>query len=411
MTLVRLVLVFGLLAGLLAVSVHSFAEFTPEVGTTETLPENTGQQWVWLYGFRAPNMGDSRAFLMDDSGHQLGQLNMGFWAKTVINARTRGEIITLETYFSRGTRGERTDVVVLYDARTLSPSREVVIPPKRLNAVKTRHLAVLSEDEKILLVVNYTPAQSISIVDLDAGTVVEEVETPGCSVLYTAGARDYYAVCADGSFLQLKIDDTGRVVTKRRTESLFDAVGDFLTISGSRIGDTWYFVSRDNNLYGITMRGDNIHLKGKWPLVTDAEREDGWMLAGQEHTAVHEASGRLYVLMQKGEPDDFEGPGSAVWVFDTAASREKVLKQQEIPMQEMTMSIDVSQGDKPRLYSLDIHIPLNTLATYWMALTEGEDSIASLVSQRANVYDALSGEHLHSTDMLPSGAVLGIKAW
>ena len=75
------------------------------------------------------------------------------------------------------------------------------------------------------------------------------------------------------------------------------------------------------------------------------------------------------------------------------------------------MSIDVSQGDKPRLYSLDFHIPLNTLATYWMALTEGEDSIASLVSQRANVYDALSGEHLHSTDMLPSGAVLGIKAW
>ena len=396
-----------ILAGLLAVAVHSHAEFTPEFATTEVLPENTGQQWFWIYGFRAPNMGDSRGFLMDENGHQLGQLNTGFWAKTLINAPKRNEIITLETYFSRGTRGDRTDLVVFYDARTLSPTREVIIPPKRMNAVRSRHLAVLSEDEKFLLVVNYTPAQSVTIVDLDAGAVVEEVETPGCSVLYAAGPRDYYAVCANGSFLQLKIDDAGRVVARRRSEPLFDAVGDFLTISGSRIGDTWFFVSRDNNIYGITMAGDDISLKGKWPLVTDSERDDGWMIAGMEHTAAHEASGRLYVLVQQGEPDSFEGPGSAVWVFDTSTME----KQQEIAMNEMTMSIAVSQGDKPQLYTLDFHIPLNTLATLWMVLTEGEDSIAPLLNQRANVYDAMHGEHLTSSDILPPGAVLGIKAW
>ena len=62
-----------ILAGLLAVAVHSHAEFTPEFATTEVLPENTGQQWFWIYGFRAPNMGDSRGFLMDENGHQLGQ--------------------------------------------------------------------------------------------------------------------------------------------------------------------------------------------------------------------------------------------------------------------------------------------------------------------------------------------------
>jgi methylamine dehydrogenase heavy chain len=403
MRLLRLVT----LAGFFAMAVPSHAEFTPEFATTEVLPEHTGQQWFWLYGFRAPNMGDSRAFLMDENGQQLGQLNMGFWAKTLINSPKRGKIITLETYFSRGTRGERTDVVVLYDARTLSPAREVIIPPKRLNAVKTRHLAVLSEDEKFLLVVNYTPAQSVTIVDLDAGAVVEQVETPGCSLLYSAGPRDYYAICANGTFLQLKIDDGGRVVARRRSEPLFDAVGDFLTISASRIGDTWYFVSRENNIYGITMAGDRISLKGKWPLVTDAERDDGWMIAGMEHTSAHEASGRFYVLVQRGEPDDFEGPGSAVWVFDTAT----MAKQHEIEMDELTMSIAVSQGDNPQLYTLDFHIPLNTLATLWMALTEGEDSIAPLLSQRANVYDAMTGEHLRSSDMLPPGAVLGIQAW
>ena len=403
MKILRLVM----LAVLVAVAGQSHAEFTPEFATTEVLPDPAGQQWFWLYGFRAPNMGDSRAFLMDENGQQLGQLNMGFWAKTVINAPARNEIITLETYFSRGTRGERTDVVVTYDERTLSPVSEVIIPPKRLNAVKTRHMAELSEDEKFLLVVNYTPAQSVTIVDLDAGTFVEEVETPGCSVLYAAGQRDYYAICANGSFLQLKLDDSGHVVKRRRTEPLFDAVGDFLTISGSRIGDTWYFVSRDYNIYGITMAGDDISLQGKWPLLSDDERDDSWMIAGLEHTTAHEASDRLYVLMQQGEADVFEGPGSAVWVFDTNTME----KQQEIAMQELTMSIAVSQDDKPRLYALDFHIPLDTLATVWMAVTEGEDSITPLIQQRANVYDAVSGEHLLSSDKLPSGAVFGVKPW
>ncbi|MEM1436739.1 MAG: amine dehydrogenase large subunit [Pseudomonadota bacterium] len=395
------------LAVLLLVAEYSVAEFTPEFATTEVLPEHDGQQWFWVYGFRAPNQGDSRAFLIDEKGHQLGQLNMGFWAQTVINAPKRGAVITLETYFSRGTRGERTDVVVLYDERTLAPAREVIIPPKRLNAVKTRHLAVLSEDERFLLVVNYTPAQSVTIVDLDVGAVVEEVETPGCSVLYTAGPRDFYSICGNGSFLQLKLDDTGHVVARRRSEPLFEAVGDFLTISASRIGDTWYFVSRNNNVYGITMAGDDISLKGKWPLVTAAERAAGWMIAGMEHTTAHQASGRLYVLVQQGEPESFEGPGSAVWVFDTAAME----KSQEIAMDEMTMSIAVSQGDQPRLYTLDLHIPLNSLATFWMALTDGEESIVPLLSQRANIYDAVSGAHLRSSDLLPPGGVLGIKAW
>ncbi|MDB3989640.1 amine dehydrogenase, partial [Pseudomonadales bacterium] len=187
----------------------------------------------------------------------------------------------------------------------------------------------------------------------------------------------------------------------------FDAVGDFLTISGSRIGDTWYFVSRDYNIYGITMAGDDISLQGKWPLLSDDERDDSWMIAGLEHTTAHEASDRLYVLMQQGEADVFEGPGSAVWVFDTNTME----KQQEIAMQELTMSIAVSQDDKPRLYALDFHIPLDTLATVWMAVTEGEDSITPLIQQRANVYDAVSGEHLLSSDKLPSGAVFGVKPW
>lgn len=381
--------------------------FAQEFATSEVLPERDGQQWFWIYGMRSPNQTDSRGFLMDENGQQLGQLSTGFWSQSLIPARSRGEIITLETYLSRGTRGERTDLVVIYDERTLAPKTEIVIPPKRINAVRPGVTAALSDDEKFLLVVNYTPAQSVTIVDLNAGTVIEEVETPGCSTVFAAGNRDFYAICGNGGFMHLGLNDAGRVETKRRTEPMFDAVNDFLTVSASRAGNTWYFVSRQNNIYSFTMEGDQIERNGTWPLVTEAEREDGWMIAGMQHTAVHESSSSLYVLVQQALPEHFEDPGSAVWVFDTSSMEKRL----EIEMEELTTSIAVSSGSNPRLYTLDMHFPIPALATIWMALSQGESSLIEVLRQRANVYDASTGEHLLSSSMIPSGFVSGIRAW
>lgn len=400
----RNLLVFGLL--LLAEMLHADT-FVPEFPSTVILPDHSGHEWFWMYGFRAPNQGDSRAFLMGEKGQALGQLSMGFWAQSLLTTRSRGEIITLETYLSRGTRGERTDLVVLYDENTLLPNREIIIPPKRMNAVRAGVTARLSEDERLLLVVNYTPAQSVTIVDLETGAFVEEVETPGCSSLYDGGVRDFYAICGNGSFLHIKLDDAGHVVERNRSESLFDAVNDFLTVSGSRIGNTWYFVSRQNYIYGIRMTPSGVAVAGKWPLVSDDEREDGWQIAGLSHTAAHSETGQFYVLVGQAEPHEFEAPGSEVWVFDTATMK----KTREISMEELTLSIDLSQGSRPKLYALDFHIPLNMGATVWMALMEGEDSLMEVIRQRANVYDATSGDHLFSSEMIPGGFVSGIRAW
>ena len=381
--------------------------FVPEFPSTVELPAHDGHEWFWLYGFRAPNQGDSRAFLMGEKGEALGQLSMGFWGQSLHYAKSRGEIIALETYFARGTRGDRTDLVVLYDEKTLLPNREIIIPPKRMNAVRAGVTARLTEDERFLLVVNHTPAQSVTIVDLASGEFVEEAETPGCSSLFDGGARDFYAICGNGSFLHLKLDDTGHVIERSRSESLFDAVNDFLTVSGSKIGDTWYFVSRQNNIYGIRMTPDGVSVAGKWPLVSDSEREDGWQIAGLSHTAAHRETGRFYVLVGQAEPHEFEAPGSEVWVFETVT----MTKTGEISMEEPTLSIDVSQGSSPKLYALDFHIPLNMGATLWMALMEGEDSLLEVIRQRANVYSAISGEHLFSSEMIPGGMVTGIRAW
>jgi len=381
------------------------AEF--ETATVETLPDHKGQGWFWVSGMRAPNITDGRGFLFDRDGKQLGQVSTGLWFNSLVPADQRGELLSVETYFSRGTRGTRTDLVVGYDPHTLSPQWEVEIPPKRMNSVKTTGLTVLSEDERFLLVVNYTPAQSVSIVDVKTRRFISEVETPGCSVLYAGGNRDYYSICGNGGFMHLRLDEQGNASIVKRTPPLFDPVDDFLSIAASRLSDTWYFVSIQNNVYAITMTAEGAELQSKWSLVTDSERSSDWRISGLHHTAVHEATGRLFVLMHQGEPHTFEEPGTHVWVYDVAEQK----KVQTIAMNDLTMSIDVSHGPEPQLLTLDMHIPLPFLAMIWTYFMEGEAALIPLAQQVVNMYDADTGSHLGITAPLPNGYVSTVKAW
>jgi len=394
---------------LLALSSIAMAQsFSPEKAFTEKLPKNTGQEWFWAYGFRMPSAVDGQAFLFDEHGERLGQLSTGFWFNSLINAKLRNEIITTETYFSRGTRGERTDIVAIYDAQTLSPKKEIVIPPKRMSSVKNSGLMALTDDQKFALIVNYTPAQSISIVNLELGEFVEEVETPGCSVIYGAGNRNFYAICANGSFMQIKLNKDGTVIERRRSKKLFNAVDDFLSIAASRIGNTWYFVSRQYNVYAIKMDGDTIELLNTWPLASETEREDNWTIAGLDHTAAHEASNRLYVLMHQGESHQFEEPGTHVWVYNATTGE----KLQEIELEEMSLAMKMSQSETPRLYTLNVHFPMPTLFAAWIYIVEGEDEITKSMRQRMSAYDALSGDHLFFSELIPTGGlVLHVQAW
>lgn len=382
--------------------------FTPENPTTEILPDNNNREWFWVYGNRIPSLADGQAYLMDQDGKRLGQLSTGFWFNNLINAHKRNEIITVETYFDRGTRGERTDLVVIYDVQNLSFKKEIKIPPKRMNGVRNDGLMNLTEDEKFLLVVNYTPAQSISIIDLDRGEFIEEVETPGCSVLYSAGNRDFYSICGNGGFMHITLGEDGSVVSRTRSEPLFDPINDFLTISASRIGDVWYFVSRQHNVYAIRMESNGITLVEKWSLTTEAERKDDWIISGMKHTAAHADLGELYVLMHQGEEKTFEEPGTHVWVYDVKTKK----KLREIELEELALSIAISQKNDPRLYTNNIHFPIPFLAQAWMYMTKGQQALMEIARQRASAYDARTGKLLFHSDLVPQGGyVLGIQPW
>src|SRR5262249_51454743 len=103
-----------------------------ETSLVEQLPERPGGHWGWGNDFNFASMADGRAYLVDgDSGRVLGLVSTGYSYNSVILPRNTRLIYSPETYYSRGTRGTRTDVVTLYDPVHLSVAGEIGIPAKR----------------------------------------------------------------------------------------------------------------------------------------------------------------------------------------------------------------------------------------------------------------------------------------
>src|SRR4029453_12571240 len=167
------------------------------------------------------------------------------------------EIYLAESYFSRGVRGERTDVVTVYDAQTLAPLHEIVIPPKRAEYYPGNASSALSDDGRLLAVFNLTPMTSLSIVDVQARRFVAEVPTPGCSLVYAAGPRRFFMLCANGEALVVTLDETGSAAVGRSAR-FFDAQKDPLTEKAVRRAHEWLFVSFDGMVQPIDVSGDAL---------------------------------------------------------------------------------------------------------------------------------------------------------
>jgi methylamine dehydrogenase heavy chain len=284
-------------------------------GRVATLPQPAHAHWIWVTDLLLGRIG-----LVDlDDGRMLGMLSGGYRPTQAVFPRQRSEIYVPETFYARGTRGERTDVVTIYDGATLEVSGEVVIPPKRAsNALPTANSA-LSDDERFLAVFNMTPATSLSIVDLAQRRFVEEIPTPGCSLVYAAGERRFLMLCADGAALTVTLDADGRLAGRTRSEPFFDPETDPVTEKAVRRGNQWIFVSFAGVVHAVDVSGETLRFAEPWSLVDERDRADSWRIGGSQHLAVHEASGRLYSLMHQGGPNSHKEPASELWIYDLDA--------------------------------------------------------------------------------------------
>ena len=117
-------------------------------GVVEKLAPPT-PHWVWVNDMAFFAFPDGKAFLVDgDSGKMLGMLSTGYSFTAVLVPKTHAVIYAPETYFSRGTRGTRTDVVSIYDATQLLPVAEIEIPPKRASVMPMPGAQALTDDDR-----------------------------------------------------------------------------------------------------------------------------------------------------------------------------------------------------------------------------------------------------------------------
>lgn len=381
-------------AGLaLVLALAGVARAQPEaVGRMLTLPERPGPHWFWLSDIALHRTG-----LFDaDTGELLGTISSGTaglgFVIAPLFARDQREIYIPETYYTRGVRGERTDVVTVYDGRTLLPLAEIPIPPKRAEYFPGNAANALSDDGRFLAVFNLTPMASLSIVDVTARRFVAEVATPGCSLVYGAGPRRFLMLCANGAALTVVLDEAGEA-TVARTEPFFDPQKDPLTEKAVRRGDEWLFVSFEGAVQPIDVAGPEVRMGERWSLLDEADRGASWRVGGGQHLAVHAASSRLYALMHQGGPDTHKQAGTEIWVYDVAARR-RLLR---IPIVNPVASFVAQQAglerDSAARWVLEKVLPVTGVDA--IIVTQDPEPVliaAGMEPPTVTVHDALTGE-------------------
>ena len=360
-----------MLTALIAGAAHAELPSDSERGSqVATLAMPASKHWVWVNDFVFPHMSDGMAYLIDgDSGRYLGTLSTGYGFAHLLLSRDGKIIYSPETYFSRGTRGKRTDVVTLYDPGSLKVVGEIAIPPKRSSNLPMIANQVLTDDDRFLLIYNFNPAQGVTVVDTKLRKFVREVETPGCALVYPTGPRSFFSVCGDGSLSLVELDDSG-AARQKRTQPLFNMAADPVTEKAVRIGAIWYFVSFAGRIYPLQAGPETATMGTTWWLTSDAERKAGWRPGGIQQLAVNAQKSLLYAIMHRGGVETHKDPGKDVWVFDVS-TRQRV---QQFALKNLASSIQLSSDGQPLLYSIFI---------------EGTG---------LDVYDAASGKFLRSVD-------------
>jgi methylamine dehydrogenase heavy chain len=365
--------VFGASSLAAAESATAVAPLQPEQATTEKLGAPK-PHWFLVYDTNFLGYLDSKVYLYDgDTGAMLGMLSTGAFGNAVELAPDFSAIYVPEIYYSRGTRGDRTDVVTIYDTKELKAQGEVVIPPKRATGVPHRAYQGLSDDGQFMYVANMTPATSVSVVDVKARKFVAEIEMSGCNLVYPIGNRAFASLCGDGTVQVVSLDDQGNLKGRERSEKFFDPDKDPVTEKASRFGNTWFYVSFDGYVHPVAFDGGKAKPGKAWSLFTDKERADGWRVGGGQFNAVHEKLGRLFVIVHQGGPYGHKDPGKNVWTYDLATSK----KLGSISMVAPVTSLGLTKDTAPLLIADDAATP----AVY--------------------VYDALKGTHLRTIEGPP----------
>ncbi len=340
------------------------------VGKVRTLPAEYPDHWIYAHDVAFGNMLNGRLIVLDaeEDAHRpqyKGMLNTSLIAGVAI-ARTRPEIYVYESFYSRGTRGTPTDVLTIWDKTTLSVIDEVVIPgAKRAGQLPSDFWVTLIDNEELLLLFNFTPATSVTVVDTAKREILNEIDLPGCSLMYPTGKRGFSAMCGDASMMSYQLDANGKVINEARVPSFFDIDKDALFERPAIIDGVAYFPTFLGNVREVDMTGARAVPGDEWSMLTAEEKKQNWRPGGMNLNDA-DSLGHMYILMH---PDGAEGthkyPGAEIWVYDVK-QRKRVKK---IPLKLPALTVEVSEDKSPWLFATNVEMNID-------------------------VYDALTGEYI-----------------
>ena len=343
-------------------------------GKVETLPVPYPDDWVIVHDIAFDHMSIGRFLVMDINGGDIknyfkGSFNGGFIA-AFTQALKKPEMYVLEHYYDRGTRGNRTDVLTIYDKATLEPVDEIILDDpklKRAEILVSKFVISLIDDERFLLFYSFTPGTFVTVIDLEKRAVVNGVPLPTCAGIYPTGKRGFSSLCGNGSMVSFQLDEDGQVTEQGKIEPFFDVDEDALFERPAIIGSTGYFPSFSGTVQEIDLSGAAARLGENWSLLNEEDKSQGWRPGGA-WLAATDSTGRLYVMMhENGEEGSHDYPGSEIWVFDIAGKT----RVNRIPLTLPAIAFDITMGDAPKIVTTNIEMSLE-------------------------VYDARSGEHVNT---------------
>jgi len=331
-----------------------------EQSDVATLQPLTARRAFLWSGFLNPGI-----FIVDaDKGEMEGYLPKSDWSGFALAPGGKAYYVA-ETLWTHDTRGQRQDMIAVYDGTTLNLQKEIPLPGRALSVPKAQTFAV-SESGRYGYVYNLSPASSVVVVDLIQQKTVSSVETPGCALVLPYGDAGFGSLCGDGSLATFGLDSKAHGTLKRSVH-FFDAVRDpvfdqmALAVAARKV----FFVSYLGHIYEATL-GDEPQVMPAWSLQAAANlsepkeesNEVAWRPGGSQLIAYHPPSGRLFVLMHVGEGWSHKREAAEVWVLNAATHaliRRIVLKE---PAVNVTVTQDPTPvllltGHGPRLTVLD----------------------------------------------------------
>ena len=294
---------------------------------------------------------DARVHVFDgDTYRRLGQIDIGFTPG--FNLSPDGKTsVAATTYFSRGSRGTRTDVVEFTDNATLKTTHEIILPPKRAMTLPTYFNLGFSADSRFLYVSYVTPAASFGVLDPAKYTVIDEIDTAGCVLVIPSGPNRVSSICENGRLLTVTLNDQGHEASRAFSESFFDADRDPIFVQGVPETNGYAFISFLGEVHEVDFSGAQPAIHKSWSLLSAADKAGHWRPGGQQVGAIQRHLNRLYVPMHQGGEGSHKEGGTEIWVFDLSSHQR--LARWPLAPQKLSgvLAIQVSQDDAPLLFA------------------------------------------------------------